>query len=294
MKKEAVPAPGGGRLYLVATPIGNLEDITFRALQVLKEVDLIAAEDTRRSKKLLSFYRIHKPLVSFYREKEKSRTERILSLLKAGRKIALVSDAGMPGISDPGFLLVKRTVENGLPVIPLPGPSAFLTALVASGLPCDRFVFEGFLPPKRKERRERLAALAREERTTVFYVSCHDLLEVLGDFREYLGEERPLVIARELTKVYEEFWRGKIGEAVGHWAQREIRGEFTLVVGGAGSSPGKGTDSAKYSELYQEIEKKREKGGKLSSIVREIAEREGISRRSLYQYYLEKNKQMER
>lgn len=290
MKKETIPAPNTGCLYLVATPIGNLEDITFRALQVLKEVDMIAAEDTRRSKKLLSFYQIHKPLISFYREKEKSRTEKVLSHLKEGRKVALITDAGMPGISDPGFLLVKRAVENELPVIPVPGPSAFLAALVASGLPCDRFVFEGFLPPKKKERRERLETLAREERTIAFYVSCHDLLEVLGVLQEYLGGERKLVIARELTKVYEEFWRGKISEAIEHWEKREIRGEFTLVLGGAELSSKKVIDSAKYSKIYQEIEEKRENGGKLSSIVREIAEREGISRRGLYQYYLEKNK----
>lgn len=294
MKKETVPAQSKGCLYLVATPVGNLDDITLRALRVLKEVDLIAAEDTRRSKKLLSFYRIRKPLISFYREREKSRTEKVLSFLKEGRKVALVSDAGMPGISDPGFLLVKRAVENDITVVPVPGSSAFLAALVASGLPCGRFIFEGFLPKKKKERRERLETLVREERTIVFYVSCHNLLEILHALQEYLGGERKIVIARELTKVYEEFWRGKIKEAVEQWGEREIRGEFTLVVGGAEFFSREVIDSVKYGKLYREIEKKRENGGRLSSIVREIAAREGISRRGLYQYYLEKNKEKER
>jgi 16S rRNA (cytidine1402-2'-O)-methyltransferase len=288
-KTTATGAAGQGCLYLVATPVGNMEDITHRALRVLREADLVAAEDTRRSRKLLTHFGIHRPVLSYYREEEKRRSQQLLALLAAGKKIALISDAGTPGISDPGFLLVKAALDIGIPVVPVPGASALLPALVASGLPASRFVFEGFLPRENKERRARLSALRQEERTIVLYASPHRLLADLRDLQEYLGEERQIVIARELTKVHEEFWRGRIGQALQDWENREIRGEFTLVVAGAPPAPPADL-TAKYRELYEEIVEKQNKGEKLSRIVQEIAAREGISRRGLYQYCLEKKK----
>lgn len=289
MKGKTTATAGRGCLYLVATPVGNMEDITYRALRVLREADLVAAEDTRHSRKLLAHFGIDRPVISYYREQERTKSQKLLALLAAGKKIALISDAGTPGISDPGFLLVKAAVEEGIPVVPVPGASALLAAVVASGLPADRFVFEGFLPRTNKERRARLAALRDEERTIILYASPHRLLADLRDLQEYLGEERGIVIARELTKVYEEFWRGSIGQALRDWEDREIRGEFTLVVAGAPPAPS-GDPAAKYRELYAEIVGRQEKGEKLSGIVQEIAAREGISRRGLYQYCLEKKK----
>ncbi len=289
MKGKTTATAGQGCLYLVATPVGNMEDITYRALRVLREADLVAAEDTRHSRKLLAHFGIDRPVISYYREQERTKSQKLLALLAAGKKIALISDAGTPGISDPGFLLVKAAVEEGIPVVPVPGASALLAAVVASGLPADRFVFEGFLPRTNKERRARLAALRDEERTIILYASPHRLLADLRDLQEYLGEERGIVIARELTKVYEEFWRGSIGQALRDWEDREIRGEFTLVVAGAPPAPS-GDPAAKYRELYAEIVERQEKGEKLSGIVQEIAVREGISRRGLYQYCLEKKK----
>lgn len=291
MKQKATTATAAGQgcLYLVATPVGNMEDITYRALRVLKEVDLVAAEDTRRSKKLLAHFEIHQPLISFYREQERIKSRKLLALLTTGKRIALISDAGTPGISDPGFLLVKTAVENDIPVVPVPGASALLTAIIASGLPPGRFVFEGFLPKNNKERRARLSALRSEERTIVLYASPHRLLVELQALQDYLGKERRIVIARELTKIYEEFWRGSIAEALQDWEEREIRGEFTLVVAGASPAPPENA-AAKYRQLYEEIVEKQEKGEKLSTIVQEIAAREGISRRGLYQYCLENKK----
>lgn len=287
--RATTAAAGQGCLYLVATPVGNMEDITHRALRILKEADLVAAEDTRHSRKLLAYFAVHQPVISYYREEEKKKSQKLLALLAAGKKIALISDAGTPGISDPGFLLVKAAIENGIPVVPVPGASALLPAVVASGLPADRFVFEGFLPRKNKERRARLSALQDEERTIVFYASPHRLLADLQDLQEYLGEERRIVIARELTKVYEEFWRGTIAQALRDWEDREIRGEFTLVVAGAFPVPPEDF-TAKYRELYEEIVDKEKKGEKFSRIIQEVATREGISRRGLYQYCLEKKK----
>jgi 16S rRNA (cytidine1402-2'-O)-methyltransferase len=287
--RATTAAAGQGCLYLVATPVGNMEDITHRALRILKEADLVAAEDTRHSRKLLAYFAVHQPVISYYREEEKKKSQKLLALLAAGKKIALISDAGTPGISDPGFLLVKAAIENGIPVVPVPGASALLPAVVASGLPADRFVFEGFLPRKNKERRARLSALQDEERTIVLYASPHRLLADLQDLQEYLGEERRIVIARELTKVYEEFWRGTIAQALREWEDREIRGEFTLVVAGAFPAPPEDF-TAKYKELYEEIVDKEKKGEKFSRIIQEVATREGISRRGLYQYCLEKKK----
>lgn len=277
-----------GCLYLVTTPIGNLEDLTARAIRILKEVDLIAAEDTRQVRKLLSHFSIRQRVVSYYREKERERAEMLLAELRNGRQVALVSDAGTPGLSDPGAVLVAKAVAAGIRVVPVPGVSACLTALVASGLPTDRFVFEGFLPRKPKEREERLAKLVREERTIVLYEAPHRLTKTLDALAAALGPDRPVVIARELTKKYEEFWRGSLAEAVAVWQAREVKGEFTLVVAGAPKeAEGKG-ELRDYLPFYQEILRREAAGEKASAVIREIARREGLSRGALYRYYLEK------
>jgi len=220
-----------GKLYVVATPIGNLEDITLRALRVLREVDLIAAEDTRHTRKLLDRYKIKKRMVSYHEHNERERAERIIEDLKSGMKVALVSDSGTPAISDPGYVLIRRCVEEGIEVIPIPGPSALLAALSVSGLPVHRFIFEGFLPHKSGKRRNRLRQLAGEEGTIIFYESPHRLLKTLSDILEILGNRR-VVIARELTKVHEEIFRGSIEEALERFGEGECRGEFTILVEG--------------------------------------------------------------
>ncbi|HEX8385886.1 MAG TPA: 16S rRNA (cytidine(1402)-2'-O)-methyltransferase [Rubricoccaceae bacterium] len=220
-------------LVLVPTPIGNLEDVTMRALRVLREAAVVACEDTRTSGVLLQHYGIETPRTSFHVHNEHAKAAQLVARMQAGETVALVSDAGTPGISDPGFLLVRAAVEAGVRVEALPGPTAFVPALVASGLPCDRFVYEGFLPHK-KGRQTRLKAIAAEERTTVLYESPHRLARLLGELGEHCGEDRPAAVARELTKVYEEVRRGTLAElAAWYGAQAKVRGEIAVVVGGA-------------------------------------------------------------
>lgn len=221
-----------GTLYLCATPIGNLEDITLRAMRILREVDLIAAEDTRHTRKLLSHFQIHTPLTSYHRHNYKTKGEYLLSLVSSGKNIALVSDAGMPGVSDPGTKLVAAAVEKGCGVVPVPGPSAALTALVASGLPTDAFVFAGFLPVSKKARAEKLKELSLLRWTMVFYEAPHRLKETLSVLAKTLGN-RQAAAARELTKLHEEVIRSSLEELADHFNLVEPRGEFTLVVAGA-------------------------------------------------------------
>jgi 16S rRNA (cytidine1402-2'-O)-methyltransferase len=219
-------------LYLVATPIGNLEDITLRALRVLREVSLIAAEDTRHTGKLLKHYDITTPLVSYHEYSTPQQVSRLLEQL-ATADVALVSDAGMPGLSDPGYKLVEAAVQAGIPVSPIPGATAAISALVCSGLPTDSFLFVGFLPAKSHGRQKALQELATLPHTLVFYESPHRLLDTLADVQAILGN-RPVAVARELTKLYEEIWRGTAAEAHAYFgAQERVRGEITLVVGGA-------------------------------------------------------------
>lgn len=225
-----------GTLYLCATPIGNLGDITLRALEVLRGVELVAAEDTRRTRQLLAHYDIHVPLTSFHEHNWKSKGPQLVCQLQAGRSIALVTDAGMPGISDPGSELVALAVEAGLKVVPVPGATAAIAALVVSGLPAERFCFEGFLPARAAERRRALAALAGERRTLVFYEAVHRVDKTLADMLAVLGDRR-ICVARELTKLHEEIWRGTLAEAVEHFRARPLKGEFTLVVEGAKRCP---------------------------------------------------------
>ncbi|MEC3906184.1 16S rRNA (cytidine(1402)-2'-O)-methyltransferase [Tamlana sp. 2201CG12-4] len=219
------------KLYIVPTPIGNLNDITFRAITVLKEADLILAEDTRTSGKLLKHFEIMTPMQSHHMHNEHKTVDRIIQKLKGGTTIALVSDAGTPAISDPGFLLSRACIENNIAIECLPGATAFVPALVNSGLPNDKFVFEGFLPVK-KGRQTRLQLLAEETRTMIFYESPHKLVKTLGHFCEYFGEDRPVSVSRELTKLYEETVRGTAKDVLEHYTNKPPKGEIVVIVGG--------------------------------------------------------------
>ncbi len=228
---ERGTATGGPSLYLVATPIGNLEDITLRALRVLKEVDLIACEDTRQTLKLLSHYGIKTRTVSYHEHNEMTKAAELVVNLEGGAKIALVTDAGMPGISDPGFRLIALAIRHHVPVVPIPGASAFLAALVASGLPTDSFRFSGFLPAKAGQRCKLLESVKDSPRTQVFYEAPHRLLETLADVVEVLGNDRHVVVAREVTKLHEEFLRGRAGEIFEQLKARgDVKGEITLLI----------------------------------------------------------------
>jgi 16S rRNA (cytidine1402-2'-O)-methyltransferase len=220
-----------GILYIIATPIGNLEDITLRALRILKEVDLVAAEDTRHTGILLKHFEISKPLISYFEGNELKKRELILSRLQKGENIALVSDAGTPGISDPGFRLIKLAIENEIPVIPIPGPSAIITALSVSGLPTDSFIFKGFLSHKSKKRRDQIQQLKELRETLVLYESPHRINQTLQDIFEILGN-REMVLARELTKIYEEILRGTVSEIINQIKDKKLKGEITLIISG--------------------------------------------------------------
>jgi 16S rRNA (cytidine1402-2'-O)-methyltransferase len=226
----AANSPASGCLYLVATPIGNLEDITLRGLRILKEADQIACEDTRHTQRLLTHYGIHKPLVSYHEHNELTRSPELVLAMEQGAKIALVSDAGMPLVSDPGHRLVTLCLRHGIPVVPIPGPSALLAALSASGLPSEEFLFVGFLPARSGERRRALERLRIEDRTMIFYEAPHRVAECVADAREVLGN-RSACIAREITKMHEEFRRGKLSELSTSLDERPARGEITLLIG---------------------------------------------------------------
>jgi len=225
------PVTGVGRLYLVATPIGNLEDITLRALRILKEVDLIACEDTRRTRKLLAHYGIGKRLTSYYDYNKEKKAPWLVKGLLEGRSLALVSDAGTPGISDPAFYLVRLAIREGIEITPIPGPNAALSALISSGLPTDRFVFEGFLPPKPGSRRRKLKDLESERRTLIFYESPHRLLATLQDMATVFGERRA-ALAKELTKRFEGITRGTLNQLIHQLSQETIKGEWVILVEG--------------------------------------------------------------
>ncbi|MFM5889584.1 MAG: 16S rRNA (cytidine(1402)-2'-O)-methyltransferase [Dolichospermum sp.] len=274
--------PKPGTLYIVATPIGNLEDMTFRAVRILQAVDMIAAEDTRHTGKLLQHFQVRTPQISYYEHNSNSRIPELLEYLQYGKAIALVSDAGMPGISDPGYELIKACIDHNINVVPIPGASAVITALSAAGLPTDRFIFDGFLPAKSQKRKEYLTSLQSESRTLVFYESPHRLRDTLADLGEILGSDRFLVIARELTKLYEEFWRGTIEEAIANYQEKEPQGEYTLLVAGTASSKPQLTETELKNELLSMIKQ----GISRSQASREIAKNTGLSRRYLYQLAL--------
>jgi 16S rRNA (cytidine1402-2'-O)-methyltransferase len=269
-----------GLLYLVATPIGNLEDITYRAVRVLREADLIACEDTRQTHKLLDHYDIHKPTISYHEHNERERAAELASRLAAGAVIALVSDAGMPLVSDPGYRLVRAAIELEVPVQAVPGPSAALTALAASGLPTDSFRFGGFLPSKPGQRAKALEALAEEQATLIFYEAPHRLLEALEAVEQALGE-RPVVVARELTKIHEEFVRGTAAEVRAQLAARElVRGEITLLIGKATAPVPDGTP------LEEAVEQLISGGTARMDAIKQVARRRGLSKRAVYDQLL--------
>ena len=220
-----------GTLYLVSTPIGNLEDITLRALRILKEVDLIAAEDTRQTRRLLTHYEIHTPLTSYFEGNQQMKGNKLIERLKAGETVALVSDAGTPLISDPGYPLLRRCIDAEIPIVPVPGASAVVAAASVSGLPLHNFAFEGFLSPKSGKRKRQLGVLADEERTLILFESPHRLRRFLSDVLEVMGE-RDIVVTRELTKRFEEVFRGNVSEALEKFRDTEPRGEFTILIAG--------------------------------------------------------------
>jgi 16S rRNA (cytidine1402-2'-O)-methyltransferase len=227
----------GAALYVVGTPIGNLEDITLRALRILKECDLIACEDTRQTAKLLNHFGISTRTVSYHEHNEKERAEELLKEFARGSRVALVSDAGMPGISDPGYRLIAIAIESKVPVVPVPGPAAFVAALAASGLPTDAFRFNGFLPAKRGQRKQALESVRDSDVTEMFYEAPHRVKDTLEDMVEVLGRGRPVVVAREITKMYEEFLRGSAAEVLAMLNSRgEVKGEITLLIGKASES----------------------------------------------------------
>jgi len=273
----------GPALYLVATPIGNLEDITLRALRILKEADLIACEDTRQTQKLLNHYGITTHTVSYHEHNEMTRAAELVKDMQEGASVALVSDAGMPGISDPGFRLVSLAIRHHVPVVPIPGSSAFLAALVASGLPTDSFRFSGFLPAKRAERREVLETIKASPRTQVFYEAPHRVVEAVSDVVDVLGNDRHVVVAREVTKLHEEFLRGRAGEVLKNLKSRDgVKGEITLMIGKAEEAESQAAAPSRAS-IRQRIEQIRadEKLDEKAALKKAAKER-GISKSEAY------------
>jgi 16S rRNA (cytidine1402-2'-O)-methyltransferase len=276
-----------GAIYLVATPIGNLEDITLRALRILKEADLIACEDTRHTRKLLEHFQIRKPLVSYHEHNEAARAEELVAKAAAGAAVAVVSDAGMPGISDPGFRIVRSAIERGVRVVPVPGPVAVETALAASGLPTDAFRFCGFLPARQGERRRLLQSLAQETATLIFYEAPHRILATLENVVAVLGP-RPAVVARELTKVHEEFLRGRADEVLAELRSRpSVKGEITLLVARAPQAEAQANaDLPLVHERVQQLI--RDQNVDRMTALKQAARERGISKREAYRLWQER------
>lgn len=268
-------------LYVVATPIGNLEDITLRALRVLREVDVIAAEDTRRTRKLLARYEIHTPLTSYHEGNERAKAETLVQRLEAGESVALVSDAGTPTISDPGYRLVRAAAGKGLPVTPAPGASAAVAALSVCGLATDRFVFQGFLPSRRGRRREKLQELRDDDRTAVYYEAPRRVRDTLSDMREILGD-RAALVGRELTKVHEELLRGTLSELAERLDRDAPRGEFVIVVAGRGETP-----EVDEELLRAEAAKLLRTGRKANDVAKLMAQTFPLAKRDAYEMVLE-------
>ncbi|MGH7889371.1 MAG: 16S rRNA (cytidine(1402)-2'-O)-methyltransferase [Thermodesulfobacteriota bacterium] len=267
-----------GKLYIVSTPIGNLEDMTLRALRILKEVDLIACEDTRTTRKLLSHYGVDKPLTSYHEHNEKDKAEELLILLESGKIIALVSDAGTPGVSDPGYRLVKLASEKGIEIIPIPGPSAAIAALSVSGLSTSSFAFFGFLPKSEKKRKEFLEEIREHTQTLIFYESPHRVLKTLLSILETL-EDRQVSLSRELTKMFEETVRERISKVIEILGERkEIKGEFTIVVEG---NSGK-TEETPSETLENQLRICRERGSSLKDSVKEVSQNYRVSKSKVY------------
>ncbi|CAJ2643014.1 ribosomal RNA small subunit methyltransferase I isoform X1 [Trifolium pratense] len=278
-------------LYLVGTPIGNLEDITFRALRVLNAADVILSEDTRHSGKLLHHYNIKTPLMSYHKFNESQREQLVLRRLKQGEIVALISDAGTPGISDPGMELAKLCVSENVPVVPIPGPCALVSALSASGLSTDEFTFVGFLPKHSGSRKKRLMASAEQTATQIFYVPPHKLSQFLEEGSSIFGDTRRCVIAREMTKFHEEFWRGTLDEATKVFSIRQTKGELTILIEGQANSK---VEPPSDIELENELRELIENGESLSTAVKLVTEKTSMSRKTIYSLALRKfGKQLE-
>ena len=273
-----------GKLYIVATPIGNLEDITLRALRVLKEVDLIAAEDTRQTLKLLNHYEINKPLISYHRHNEETKSEILIEKLRNGENIALVSDAGTPGICDPGEEVIKKAIEDNIEVIPIPGACAMINALIASGISTKEFEFLGFLPLKKKLRRQKLKEIENSSKTIIIYEAPHKMKTTLGDLKEIL-KDRKIVLARELTKIHEEFIRKSIDELL--CEIDTIKGEMILIIVGnkIDTEECKNFDEISLEDHYKLYE---EKGLNKKEIIKQIAKDRNVNKNEIYMYFLEK------
>jgi len=273
-----------GTLYLVGTPIGNLEDMTFRAIHTLKTVDLIAAEDTRHTGKLLQHYDIVTPQISYHQHNRKQREPELIQQLEKGTSIALVTDAGMPGISDPGYDLVKVCVRAEITVVPIPGVTAAITALAVSGLPTNRFVFEGFVPVKGKARQDRLSALQQEIRTIILYESPHKLKQTLQDLAQYLGRDRAVMLGRELTKFYEDFQYATLEEALSFYSKQVPKGEYTLVIAGKEETA---EMNLSVEEIRTELKQLLAQGVTRSQASRQLAAITSLSRQEIYQLSLD-------
>ena len=282
MTKARTSEAGTGCLYVVATPIGNLEDITMRALRILREADLIACEDTRQSQKLLNYYAIATRTMSYHEHNEMTRAPELVLELERGACVALVTDAGMPGISDPGFRLISLAIRHHIPVVPIPGAAAFLAALVASGLPTDSFRFSGFLPAKRGQRRSVLESVRSSPRTQVFYETPHRVKEALEDVVEVLGKDRHVVIAREVTKIHEEFLRGQAAEVLEMLnARGDVRGEITLLIGKADTRDlGPEAHQLNVGQRVREVMKEEQVDEKAA--LKKVAKEIGISKSEAY------------
>lgn len=272
-----------GILYLVGTPIGNLEDMTMRAIHTLQQVDFIAAEDTRHTGRLLQHFQIATPQISYHDHNSQSRIPELLAKLQAGQAIALVTDAGMPAISDPGYELVQACVQANIRVVPIPGVTAAIAAICASGLDPQRFVFEGFLPTDNQARQSRLRAIQQETRTAILYEAPHRLIRTLEDLQNALEATRPIAIARELTKLHEEFWRGTLADAIAYFTERPPKGEFTLVLAG---SPPPTTPIWTEEKLLSELQSLLDEGISRSEASRQLAALTNLPRRQIYQLAL--------
>ncbi len=270
-------------LYLVGTPIGNLEDITLRALRILKEVDVIACEDTRQTQKLLNHYAIQARTTSYHEHNEMTRSAELVKEMEKGARVALVTDAGMPGISDPGYRLITLAIRHQIPVVPVPGASAFLAALVASGLPTDSFRFSGFLPAKRGERRAALEGIENSDGTQVFYEAPHRIVEALADVVEILGSARNVVVAREVTKLHEEFLRGPAGKVLDQLKAREtVKGEITLLIGRAEEKSARPEAAGRTSVRQQVQQIMAEEKIDEKAALKKVAKERGISKSEAY------------
>ena len=272
-----------GRLYLVATPIGNLEDITLRALKVLEKVDVIAAEDTRHTLKLLNFYAITKPLISYHRHNEEVKSDVLIDKLKNGENIALVTDAGTPGISDPGEEIVKKAIENNIEIIPIPGACALINALICSGFNTKEFIFYGFLPINKKLRTKKLNEISKQNKTIILYEAPHKLLKTLNDILENIGDIN-CILAKEITKIHEEYIRGKISELISR--KEEIKGEYVILLD---LNDNEQEDcSKKEMPLVEQYEYYEKKGSEKKEIIKQIAKDRNTNKNEIYQKFLKK------